>query len=167
MDPECSKLLNGKAKDLNPLGQKTAAVDMKIDSPDAEHPPRTMGYEVSKQVYEINMRDNNASPSRASEANHQSEEILQLKTKNKKLEYDLDKSERLRFEIQAKLNALLGKDNQGNILQKLMNLKRTHYLGVQQDEKAGLLWNLTDKIEEFKIWDRWLSQNGAFLSGRN
>ena len=94
MDPECSKLLNGKAKDLNPLGQKTAAVDMKIDSPDAEHPPRTMGYEVSKQVYEINMRDNNASPSRASEANHQSEEILQLKTKNKKLEYDLDKSEK-------------------------------------------------------------------------
>ena len=37
-----------------------------------------------------------------------------------------------------------------------MNLKRTHCLRVQDDKKAGLLWNLTDKIEELKSWDRWL-----------
>ena len=88
--------------------------------------------------------------------NEQSEEIVLLRTKNKKLKYDLDMSERIRNEMQARLNAFLVKDNPGNLSEKLMNLTRTQYIGVQDDEKAGFLWNLTDKTEELKILDRWL-----------
>ena len=103
-----------------------------------------------------NFCENKTSSSRASGANHLWEKHLQLRTKNKKLKYELDKSERLRVEMQTKLNALLVKDNQRNFFEKLMSLKRTHYLGIQDDKKAGILWNLADKIVELRTWDRWL-----------
>ena len=74
-----------------------------------------------------------------------------MRTKNKKLKYDLDMSERIRNEMQLRLNVFLVKDNPGSLLEKLINLKRTQYLEVQDDEKAGLLWNLTDKSEALKI----------------
>ena len=36
-------------------------------------------------------------------------------------------------------------------------MKRVQYFGIEDVEKAGVVWSLTDKIHELKCWSRWLA----------
>ena len=43
------------------------------------------------------------------------------------------------------------------MLKKLLDMKRVQYFGIEDVEKAGLVWSLTDKIHELKYWSRRLA----------
>ena len=145
------------SKDLNSSGSKTQCIGMSIDSPDVIWKP-SIECRKSAGLGNKGKRGDIDIPSpEASNVSHQLKEIMSLRARNKQLQYDLEKSEELRLGIEAKLNSLQETSEKDSIFGKLLNAKRVRWFGIQDDEKAGMLWNLEDNIQELKCWDRWLA----------
>ena len=120
----------GTDKAQDGSGKTALSVGMNIDSPHGNYTTSTQPIRHSEVDRLSLYGDYTLQQTKISNVNYHTEEIIGLRAMNKKLKSDLKMSEDIRTKIQAKLNSIQEKGGKGNLLEKLLDMKRVQWFGI-------------------------------------